>query len=206
LLSLSVDRMTGYLTVCLLAFGLLSHLLLATGAAKCTEKETLLAPKPSSMRLPTDCLIECSSMTYAKKLQLRDNHNIRIIDSTEETGDLGEYCWSTKLKCLEGDSFANAYVVLPVDVSAMENERLEVKTTGPTATTLHANNRPTTIAESCGQIYEVTPHFTTPAAETSFCLQVVTQENEPGDRFLTCPPFLVSFWQRNPNQPSQQGL
>ncbi|MED6260621.1 hypothetical protein ATANTOWER_024512 [Ataeniobius toweri] len=195
--------MTGYFTIWV-SFGLLSHFLLAIGAAKCSEKETLLMPKPSSMKLPTDCLIECSSMTYEKKLQLRDNHNIRITDSTE--GDPGEYCWSSKLKCLTGESFTNAYVVLPVDASAVGNEQLEVKTTGPIVTPLHTNNSPTTIAESCGLIYEVTSHFTMPSTQTSFCVQVVTQENELGDRFLTCPPFMITFWQRNPNQPSQQDL
>lgn len=198
-----VNRMKSSIGVWV-SFGLLSHLLMASGAATCTEKETPLMPKPGSMKLPTDCLIECSTSTYAKKLRLRDDHNIRMTDSTQ--GDPGEYCWPTKLKCLTGESFRNAYVVLPVDVSAAGNELLEVKTTGPTATTLHTSNSPTAIAERCGHVYEVTPHFTTSSSETSFCVQVVAQETEPGGGFLTCPPFLVTFWQRSPNQPSQQDL
>ncbi|CAG5867754.1 unnamed protein product [Menidia menidia] len=183
--------------------GLLSPLVLAVGAVECTEKEKLLdlKPKPTSMQRPTDCLLECTSMTYTKKLQLQDKHNIRIKDSTE--GVIGEYCWSTELKCTVGESFSSAFVVLPVDVAAVGPEQLAVSATSPTASVLQAHGRPTTIAESCGLIYEVTPHFSAPGTDTSFCVQVGTQEDEWGDRVLKCPPYLVTFWQRNPNQSNQ---
>lgn len=185
-----------------LSFGILWPLLLAVGAIECSEKETLINPLPRRVIQPSDCLMECTGMTYIKKLQLQDNHNIRLSDSTE--GDLGEYCWPTDLKCNIGESFLHAYVVLPVDISAVGHEQLEVKATAPAATTLHAHNSPTTIAESCGLRYDVTRHFSTQNAGTSLCIQVATQEDALGDTVLKCPPYLVTFWQRSPNQRQQQ--
>ncbi|KAI3362217.1 hypothetical protein L3Q82_012547 [Scortum barcoo] len=142
-------------------------------------------------------------MTYIRKLQLQDNHNIRLTDSTE--GDLGEYCWSTQLKCTIGETFQQAYIVLPVDVSVVRHEMLEVKATAPAATTLHAHNSPTTVAENCGLRYDVTQHFSTAGAGTTLCVQVVTQEDVLGDKVLKCPPYLVTFWQRDPNQSNHRG-
>lgn len=78
-----LDRMQAYINACL-CWGLLFRLMIAAGAIECTEKEVPeIKPKPSTMKLPTECLIECSSMTYINKLQLQDDHNIRITDSTE---------------------------------------------------------------------------------------------------------------------------
>ncbi|XP_056288592.1 uncharacterized protein LOC130205328 isoform X2 [Pseudoliparis swirei] len=133
-------------------------------------------------------------MTF-KKLQLRNNHNIRLQDSTE--GELGEYCWSTELQCTIGESFQRAYVVLPVDITTVAHEQLEVRATDQTAATLLlAHDNPTTVADTCGLRYDVTPRFTTERAGTSFCIQVVAQDDVLGDRVLRCPPFLVTFWQR----------
>ncbi|KAG8010790.1 hypothetical protein GBF38_010000 [Nibea albiflora] len=121
----------------------------------------------------------------------------------DAAGDLGEYCWSTELKCTIGESFHLAYVVLPVDISSVRHEMLEVRTT---ATTLHAHTSPTTITESCGLRYDVTQHFSsTVEAGTSFCIQVVTEEHVLGDNVLKCPPFLVTFWQRSTKQSNQGG-
>ncbi|TDH02158.1 hypothetical protein EPR50_G00170150 [Perca flavescens] len=194
--------MSGYF-IAWVSFGILSSLLLVVGAVECSEKETLLKPVSNTGTQITDCLMECTGMTYIKKLQLQDNHNIRLKDSTE--GDLGEYCWSTELKCTIGESFQHAYVVLPVDVSADGHEQLEVKTTVPTATILLAHNSPSIIADNCGLRYDVTPHFSTEKAGASFCVQVVAQEDVLGDKVLKCPPFLVTFWQRKPNQSNQEG-
>lgn len=65
------------------SFSVLSRLLLAVGAIECSEKEALLKVMPSTVTQLTDCLMECTGMTYIKKLQLQDNHNIRLKDSTE---------------------------------------------------------------------------------------------------------------------------
>lgn len=74
--------MSRYFTV-LVSLGLLSPLLVAAGAVECSEKETLLRPISSTVTKVTDCLMECTGMTYIRKLQLLDNHNIRLKDSTE---------------------------------------------------------------------------------------------------------------------------
>lgn len=98
-----------------------------------------------------------------------------------------------------------AYVVLPVDVSAVGPEQLEVRATVPTAATLLAHDNPTTIADNCGLRYDVTAHFSAGRAGTSFCVQVVAREDVPGERALRCPPFLVTLWQREPDQHNQEG-
>ncbi|CAJ1070750.1 hypothetical protein EPR50_G00170150 [Xyrichtys novacula] len=182
----------------------LSPFLLDANAIECSEKETLLNPITRTVTQLSDCLMECTGMMYIRKLQLQDNHNIRLTDSIE--GDLGEYCWSTELKCTVGESFQRAYVVLPVDTSAVRHENLEVKTTSPTATPLHAHSNPTTVAESCGLRYDVTQHFSGATEGTSFCVQVGTLQDVLGDKVLKCPPFLVTFWQRSPNQFIQGGV
>ncbi|KAK2819285.1 hypothetical protein Q5P01_024846 [Channa striata] len=152
----------------------------------------------------TECLMECTGMTYIRKLQLQDSHNIRLRDSTE--GDLGEYCWSTELKCTVGESFHSAYVLVPVDVSAVGPEQLEVRVTAPAApaaSTLRADRRASTIADTCGLRYDAGEQFSTDAAGTWFCIQVVTPDDDLGDKVLKCPPYLVTFWQRSPT--SQRG-
>lgn len=79
---LALDRMSRYFSVWV-SFVILPTLLLAVGAIVCSEKETLLKPIPSTVTQLTDCLMECTGMTYIKKLQLQDNHNIRFQDSSE---------------------------------------------------------------------------------------------------------------------------
>ncbi|KAF7653996.1 hypothetical protein LDENG_00075210 [Lucifuga dentata] len=195
--------MSGYFTVWVSC--MLSPFLLAVGAIDCSEKETLLRKIPSTIMQPTDCLMECTGLTYIKKMQLQDNHNIRFKDSTEGKTDLGEYCWSTNLQCTIGESFQHAFVVLPVDMSVIGQEQLELKSTAPTASTLDIHNSTTTIADSCGLRYDVTHHFNRENTGTSFCVQIVTQQSLLGDRLLKCPPFLVTLWQRVPNQSKQEG-
>lgn len=188
------------------SFGILSTLFLTVGAIKCSEKEKVLEQMRAhddGIITLTDCLLECTGMTYIKKLQLQDSHTIRMRDSRE--GDLGEYCWSTELKCNTGESFTSAYVVVPVDISSVGHETLEVRSTAPTATTLTAHNGPITVAESCGLRYDVTQHFGTENSGTLFCIQVITREDNLGDKVLKCPPYLVTFWQRRDNQSNQEG-
>ena len=88
-----------------------------------------------------------------------------------------------------------------MDTSTVGHEMLEVKTTGPTASTLPAHNSPTAIAENCGLLYDVTQHFSAENVGTSFCVQVITQ----GDEVLKCPPYMVTLWQRIQNQSNQEG-
>lgn len=187
--------------------GLLSvgPLLPAAGAHECTGKVQGVRPIPSTVTQRTDCLMECTGMTYINKMQLQDQRNIRFQDSTE--GDLGEYCWSTDIKCNVGERFEHAFVVVPVDASAAGP--LEVRSTSPptpttttTTAALQQHSFPSTIADNCGLRYDVTQHFSSGSSGTSFCVQVVNQQDALGDSVLKCPPFLASFWQRSPNQGS----
>lgn len=264
-----LHKMSKYFTVWV-CLGVLSTLLPAAGAVECSETDLQLRSRPrlipSMVAHLTDCLRECTGMTYIKKLQLQDNHNIRLTDSTEgkvpqedifnsrrvccefssglkmtwakcwdifsvvkvvcsflfdwcndllcigphewgslPAGDSGEYCWSMEFQCIAGESFQHAYVLLPVDIAAGGHKRLEVKATAQTTTRLQAHNGPTPVAEDCGLRYEVTEHFLTEEPGASFCIQVVRQEGVLGDNALRCPPYLVTLWQRNPNQSNQQG-
>lgn len=166
---------------------------MAVWTHECLETETIeLRPISDDLKLPTACLMDCTMMTYNKKLQIQDQRNIRFTDCTQE--NLGEYCWSTSLKCTAGESFQHAFVVLPVDTTV--SEQVEVKTSA-TATSLSPHSSPTTIAESCGLQYDVTSHFSTENRGTSFCIHVHS------DRGPRCLPYLVTFWQRG-NQVQQQ--
>lgn len=74
--------MSRYFAV-LLSFGLLPPLLVAVRAVECLEKETLLRPISNKVIQVTDCLVECTGLTYTRKMQLQDNRNIRFKDTTE---------------------------------------------------------------------------------------------------------------------------
>lgn len=183
-----------YFTV-LVSFFVLSHLVRVKGAIRCTEAKPLLREIPDGVSKLSECMLECTGMTYFKKLRLQDKRTIKFEICTE--GDLGEYCWSKDLTCTIGESFQHAFALLPVNTSAVGHEMLEVKTTSPTVTRLQVHDSPTTIAESCGLLYEVTQLFSGEDTKMSVCLQVATNNEVQGDPVLKCPPYLVTFWQRN---------
>ncbi|KAK7896514.1 hypothetical protein WMY93_021839 [Mugilogobius chulae] len=121
-------------------------------------------------------------------------------DLSPKTCDDGGYCWSTYIKCQVEEHFDRAFVVLPVNTSSS----VEV-TTSPAATKLSVHPSLPLISESCGFLFEVTPHFSTENTDNSFCIQLRTQQQlsvDPGD--LRCPPYLVVLWQSNSNQAHAQ--
>ncbi|XP_029693759.1 uncharacterized protein [Takifugu rubripes] len=179
----------------LVSFVLLSRLLRDGGAITCTETKPQLRELGDRVSQLSECILECSGMTYFKKLQLQDKRTIKFQVPTE--GDFGEYCWSKELNCSVGESFQHAYALLPADTSAVGHQMLEVKATGPTVTRLQVHDGPTTVAESCGYLYEVTWLFSAEDAGTSVCLQVTTNNDIQEHPVLKCPPYLVTFWQRN---------
>lgn len=119
-------------------------------------------------------------------------------------GELGEYCWSTTIKCNAAESFQHAYVVLPVDVSTAGHDTLEVRTMAPASTTLHVQSGQTMIPEGCGLRYDVTQQFSALGVGTSFCIQVLAQQDVQRDTVLKCPPYLATIWQRNPSQSQKE--
>lgn len=112
-------------------------------------------------------------------------------------GHLGEYCWPKDLTCTVGERLQHAFAMLPVNTSAVGPETLEVNATSPTVSRLRVHDGPTTVAEGCGLLYEVTQLFTGEDAGTSVCLQVAANGDVQGHPVLRCPPYLVTFWQRN---------
>ncbi|XP_077353401.1 uncharacterized protein LOC144002242 [Festucalex cinctus] len=172
------------------SFCVLSSFPRASRAVECSGKKTLLQPLPSPLPQLTDCLRECTDMTFARKVQLRDERNIRIQDSIQ--GDLGEYCWSTKIKCNVDESFQHAFVVLPIHRSAVTPEPVEVRWA---VNALHTHTDPITVPDACGLRYDVSEHFGPGRRADLFCVEVVGQQDSP---LLTCPPYLVTFWERSP--------
>ncbi|KAK0141308.1 hypothetical protein N1851_021637 [Merluccius polli] len=197
--------------------GSLSLVLVAVGTMECTEQESLI-----TIVVPTQCLMDCNSLTFTKKLQLGDTRNIRLTDSTEEehrnsvllmsmypSKDLKEYCWPVDLKCNVGERLQRAFVVVPVDPSVVAHEHLAVKSTGPVVGTLSAHGGPATLADDCGIRYEVTPIYQSTSESMgkglSFCIQVVALQPLSRDGMLKCPPFLVTIWQPSAAQPMREG-
>ncbi|XP_077398994.1 uncharacterized protein LOC144034240 [Vanacampus margaritifer] len=174
-----------------MSFCVQSSFLRASRAVECSGKETLLQPLSSPLPQLTDCLKECTEMTYAREVQRQDHRNVRIEDSTQ--GDLGEYCWATTIKCNVHESFQHAFVVLPIHTSAVTPEALEVRWA---ANALNAHTDPITVPDACGLRYDVSEHFGPGRRVDSFCVEVVGQRDSPAT--LRCPPYLVTYWQRSP--------
>lgn len=109
----------------------------------------------------------------------------------------GEYCWPIELQCIIGENYHSAYVVLPVNISAVGHGQLDVQSTDGGHNRLTEHTSPTTLAEDCGLRYDVTGHFSMQESEMLFCIRIVNQQDNLLDRWLKCPPFVVTFWKRN---------
>lgn len=79
-----VELMMGkaYFTV-LVSFVLLSYLLRVEGAIRCTETKPLLRELPVGVSQLSECVLECTGMTYFKKLRLQDKRTIKFQICTE---------------------------------------------------------------------------------------------------------------------------
>lgn len=149
-----------------------------------------LRPTPKDLKLPSDCLMDCTMGTFIKKQLLRHRPPIQFKDSTQ--GDHGIHCWSSKVECRVGNSVDRAFVVLPVNVTTAE--QVEV-TTSPAAARLSVHPSVPLISDGCGLLYDVTEHFTRENTESSFCIQLSSLQRVPAEGLLRCPPYLVVFWQ-----------
>lgn len=72
-----------YLTVSLVSFVLLSHVLRVKGAIRCTEPKPVLTELPDGGSNLSECVLECTGMTYFKKLRLQDKRTIKFQICTE---------------------------------------------------------------------------------------------------------------------------
>lgn len=114
------------------------------------------------------------------------------------TGEHGEYCWSMRTKCSPGESLIHAYIVLPVDVSLVNEDTLGLKATLPHHNNiLTPHNGPTPLSKLCGLRFDITDQFTMTKRSPMFCVQVVPQQSTLENKMpIRCPPFLVTMWQR----------
>ncbi|XP_077479600.1 uncharacterized protein LOC144091264 [Stigmatopora argus] len=183
--------MRGY-SAAWVSFGMISSILLASCAAECSGNRTRLRPLPGDLPRLSGCLMECTQMTFARKVQLRDTRDIRLQDSTD--GGLGQYCWSTEIKCNVGEIFQRAFVVLPLHASPLSPESVTVRWANAA---LPVDTTDITIPDSCGLRYDVSEHFGPGRRLDSFCVEVIRQQDVQVPK---CPPFLVTFWQRSVTQ------
>lgn len=67
-----------------ISFCIITQLVMAVWTHECLETETIeLRPISDDLKLPTACLMDCTMMTYNKKLQIQDQRNIRFTDCTQ---------------------------------------------------------------------------------------------------------------------------
>lgn len=154
-----------------------------------------LQPIPRNIEQPSDCLMDCTLRTYIKRLFLPYRSSIQFKDSTH--GDHEGHCWPKQIKCITGQRFDRAFVVLPVNITTAE--QVEV-TTSPAGTKLRVHPSLPLIPNNCGLLYDVTMYFKQEISESTFCIQLSIQQQVPGDGVLRCPPYLVVFWQTDSNQ------
>ncbi|XP_062339788.1 uncharacterized protein LOC134038445 [Osmerus eperlanus] len=146
---------------------------------------------------PSECVLDCTTGTYMRKLQVRDTQTIRFKDSS--AGDQGEYCWSTQIKCEAGEHLERAYILLPVDKSQLE-ESMGLKMTLPPITdALWPHRQQSLLPNNCGLQFDITSHFTTGPREPKLCVKVNFQKSIVGNGVLRCPPFMVTMWQKKQN-------
>lgn len=67
----------------LLSFVLLSRLQRVKGAIRCTETKPLLSELPVGVSQLSECVLECTGLTYFKKLRLQDKRTIKFQMCTE---------------------------------------------------------------------------------------------------------------------------
>lgn len=186
----SVQVFCAVLSTMLLAMGALD------GGMECTDKDRLLTQISKDLDPPSECVLGCTVLTYRAMLETQNIPTVRFKDST--AGEHGEYCWSRRTKCSPGESLLHAYIVLPVDVSLVNEETLGLKATLPRHNSiLTPHDGPTPLSKLCGLRFDITDQFTVTKRLPTFCVQVVPQQSTLENGIpIRCPPFLVTMWQR----------
>ncbi|XP_056444641.1 uncharacterized protein LOC130381197 [Gadus chalcogrammus] len=180
--------------------GCLSLVLVAVGTMECTERESLI--RQISIVETTQCLMDCTVLTFAKIMELGDNRSIRMKDSSqEEQRNHTDYCWPLDLKCTAGEHLQQAFVIMPVDQYVVTHVDLTVNGIGPVEGTLNAHEGPTMLPDDCGLRYDVTSVYQSTPRESQgvgsdFCVQVFPRKPLSREGMLKCFPFLVTVWQK----------
>lgn len=182
-----------------LSIGFLCSLLLIVGIlhveAYCLEKT---ADKPLEeinrrhLAKLTKCLLDCTSGTYMRRLEIQDTRTVRFKDSSE--GDLGEYCWSMQINCNPGEHFQHAYIVLPVDRSQLEGSVGLKMTRPPYTDVMWPHQQQPLLPNNCGLQFDITSYFATEQRQPKVCVQIKPQQSATVNGVLRCPPFLVTMW------------
>lgn len=155
-----------------------------------------LRPIDRNKKQPTACLMDCTMRTFIKYQRLRHRSPVQFKDSMQ--GDHGVYCWPVSLHpCRQGQSIDRVFVVLPVNFTTAEEVEVGIS---PAATKLSVHRSLPLVPDECGLLYDVTEHFNTENSESSFCIQLSSQQSVPAHGALRCPPYLVVFWQTDSNQ------
>lgn len=111
------------------------------------------------------------------------------------TGELGQHCWPTKMKCDLGEQLEHVYVMLPLlDGMQGMKESLRLWPTFPISQDmLRPHRSQTTLSSDCGLCFDITSLYITSGNKPMFCVEIFPQLSTLG-RVLKCPPFLVTTW------------
>lgn len=185
--------------------GILSTLFMVTLAvdrAMLCEEDSLLMEMSKDVEIPSECVMTCTAQTYGRMLLMQDTKTVRF--KCSDTGDRGEYCWSTRISCSAGESLLQAYVILPVHKSTIGAESPGLQTPSATYKDLLRPHRGQVapLADECGLFYNVMDYFGGTKQEPNFCVKVVPQHHGES---LRCPPFLVTVWQNQNHSPVKHG-
>lgn len=93
----------------LVSFVVLSHLVRVKGAIRCTEAKPQLREIPDGVSKLSECMLECTGMTYFKKLRLQDKRTIKFEICTE-----GEVSFCRRQVCSSVSHFLNVKFWLKV--------------------------------------------------------------------------------------------
>ncbi|XP_062410618.1 uncharacterized protein LOC134101068 [Sardina pilchardus] len=200
----SWDRMADLYSL-LIRGGILSTLFMITlavdRAVLCAE-DSLLVEKSKDVEIPSECVTSCTAQTYGRMFLRQDTKTVRF--KCSDTGDKGEYCWSTHISCRTGESLLQAYVILPMHKSTISGESPGLQTPSATHKNLLRPHRGQVapLADECGLFYDVMDYFGGTKRELNFCVKVVPHHLGDG---LRCPPFLVTVWQNQNHSPVNHG-
>lgn len=179
-------------TLCMLFVAALTE----DSAILCSDEDGLIEGTPRDVDMPSECVLRCTSQTYARILLRQDTRTVRFRSS--QTGDDG-YCWSTRISCSDAESLLQAYIIFPIDTSVINEVSLELQISSARyKNMLRPHRREALPPNECGLRFDVTDDFGGKNLEPNICVKVVPQHHvlEEG---LRCSPFLVTIWQKKRN-------
>lgn len=153
---------------------------------ECLDKDELIAEMPSTVDLPTECVLTCTALTYRQILDTQRRVTVRFRDSRPgEDGD--EFCWLISSRCSTWDE---VLVLLSLSQSDAATEaRIRLQT--DSLILVEPQDSPSVLPDDCGLRFDVTAQLQGLRQHT-LC---VRPHGIMGNQ-LQCPPALVFVKQK----------